>query len=96
LQKGGEFNLVFQTQFLNLDNTMKFFFGVLNASKQKALNLLPLRVFLTKEELVRPGKVFVEIFVDRNDTHEMFLCLKIQYITGPKNNPAVNFIRIVD
>ena len=96
LQKSCEFYLVFQTQLLNLDDTMKLFLGVLNASIQEALNLLPLRVFLTEEELIGSGKVFVKIFVNRNDSHEMFLCLKIHDIAGSINNPAEDFIRVVD
>jgi hypothetical protein len=56
---------------------MKLFLGVLNASIQEALNLLPLGVFLAEEELVRPGEVFVEIFIYGDDSHEMLLRLKI-------------------
>ena len=62
---------------LYLDYAMKLFLGVLNASIQEALNLLPLGVFLAEEELVRPGEVFVEIFIYGDDPHEMLLRLKI-------------------
>jgi hypothetical protein len=62
---------------LNLDNAMKLFLWILNASIQEALNLLPLCVLLAEEELVGPWEAFVEVFIYGNDPHEMLLRLKI-------------------
>jgi hypothetical protein len=77
MQQGREFDLVFQTQLLNLNNAMKFFLRILNASIHEALNLLPLSILLTEEKLVGSGETFVEMFIDGNDPNEMLLCLKI-------------------
>jgi len=56
---------------------MKLFLGVLNASIQETLNLLPLCILLAEEELIGPGEVFVEIFIYGDDPYEMLLRLKI-------------------
>jgi len=54
---------------------MKFFPWILDASVQEALNFLPFGILLTEEELVGPGEIFNEIFVNRDDSHKMLFCL---------------------
>ena len=50
LQLGSKFYLVFLAQLLNLNNPMKIFLRVLNASVQKTLNFLPLCMLLTEKK----------------------------------------------